>query len=232
MTKQRLQLSIGIVSLVTLLVYTLAHTGGLLSGYVTPGIVGYIAAFGIESAVVSLSLRIGDLRKSQQSTGFFYFVLVSTVAVSGVANTAEGFYTSEGVKLTLSTVERLDVVQAFIGLTATGLISLIVLALSEIVGTDVNQAIKPIVHTASEVVILRKAIDDLRATVNAQSATIDTLQQQGNVQASTVDTRRAKLLTLMNDGDKQLSRQGLAEALGVSVSTVRADIKALNGAVK
>ena len=42
----------------------------------------------------------------------------------------------------LHNVKQLDIVQAVIGLSATGLISLIVLALSEIVGTDVNLTVK------------------------------------------------------------------------------------------
>ncbi|MCP4423499.1 MAG: hypothetical protein GY803_03310, partial [Chloroflexi bacterium] len=41
-----------------------------------------------------------------------------------------------------NTIRQLDPIQAFIGLAATGLVSLIVLALSEIVGTDVETAVK------------------------------------------------------------------------------------------
>jgi predicted transcriptional regulator len=136
--KSKTQLLAGVVSLLALLAYTWVHTGGLLSIYVRPAIVGYVAAFGIEAAVVSLSLRIGDLRRSNVSAGFFLFVLVGVVAVSALANIAEGFRTAQSEPLTLSTVQRLDIVQAVIGLAATGLISLIVLALSEIIGTDVN----------------------------------------------------------------------------------------------
>ncbi len=140
--KTKVQLITGIVSLIALLAYTLVHTGGLLAVYVTPGFVGYVAAFGIEASIVSLSLRIGELRKSNQSTIFFLFVLIATVIVSAVANVSEGFHTSQGVSLTLETVRQLDIVQAMIGVTATGLISLIVLALSEIVGSDVTQTVK------------------------------------------------------------------------------------------
>jgi hypothetical protein len=99
--KAKIQLSVGIVSLVALLAYTLAHTGALLAQYVSPGFIGYVAAFGIELSIVSLSLRIGDLRKSQQSTGFFLFVLVSVVIVSAIANVSEGFYTMYQEQLTL-----------------------------------------------------------------------------------------------------------------------------------
>lgn len=137
--KTKIQLTAGIISLVGLLAYTLVHTGGLLARYIEPGFVGYVAALGVEVAIVSLSLRIGDLRRSNLNYGFFLFVLVSVVVVSALANVAEGFRTSEGVPLTVANAQRLDIVQAAIGLAATGLISLIVLALSEIIGTDVQQ---------------------------------------------------------------------------------------------
>lgn len=140
--KEKVQLISGVISLVALLLYTLVHTGGLLSHYIEPGFIGYVAAFGIELAVVSLSLRIGELRRSKQSTKFFLFVLISVVAVSAMANVAEGFFTLHDEQLTLETVKNLDIMQAVIGVMATGLVSLIVLALSEIVGTDVNLTAK------------------------------------------------------------------------------------------
>lgn len=62
--------------------------------------------------------------------------------MSAVANIAEGFQALHGQPLTTSTISQLDPLQAIIGLLATGLISLIVLALSEIAGTDVSTAIR------------------------------------------------------------------------------------------
>ena len=140
--KANVQIGVTILSLLALLTYTLVHTGGLLARYVHPAAIGYIAAFGIEAAVVSLSVRIGELRRSKQSTGFFLFVLISVVVVSAVANIAEGFTAVQGEQLTSQSIQQLDPVQAFIGLAATGLISLIVLALAEILGTDVDTAVK------------------------------------------------------------------------------------------
>ncbi len=140
--KAKVQIGVTVLSLLALLTYTLVHTGGLLARYVHPAVIGYVAAFGIEAAVVSLSLRIGELRRSKQSTGFFLFVLVAVVVVSAVANIAEGFTAVQGEQLTSRTIQQLDPVQAFIGLSATGLVSLIVLALAEILGTDVDTAVK------------------------------------------------------------------------------------------
>jgi len=140
--KAKIQIGVTVLSLLALLTYTLVHTGGLLARYVHPAVIGYVAAFGIEAAVVSLSLRIGELRRTKQSPGFFLFVLIAVVVVSAVANIAEGFMAVQGATLTLATVRSLDPVQAFIGLAATGLVSLIVLALAEILGTDVETAVK------------------------------------------------------------------------------------------
>jgi len=135
---KRVQIWAGCLSLAGLLLYTFWHTGGLLSRYVAPGFIGYVAAMGVEAAIVSLSLRIGSLRKSGQSPVFFLFVLVSVVVVSAGANIAEGFAASQGELLTSETVAELDWLQAGLGAAATGLVSLIVLAMSEIVGTDVE----------------------------------------------------------------------------------------------
>lgn len=217
--KAKAQLTVGIISLVALLAYTLVHTGGLLARYIEPGLIGYIAAFGIEASVVSLSLRIGELRKSKQSTKFFVFVLVSVVIVSAIANIAEGFEAAQGVTLTLETVKQLDVVQATIGLTATGLISLIVLALSEIVGTDVTQTIKVVEKERREAT----KNDDKWSSVNDNLSSIDKAQQ---ARLSKIDERRQMVLSLLRQG---LSENDMADRLDVSVRTIQRDIVTLNG---
>ena len=138
MNKNSVQLVVGAISLIALLAYTLVHTGSLLARYIEPSFVGYIAAFGIELSVAGLSLRIGELRRSKQKAGFFVFVLVAVVFVSALANVAEGFATQQEQAMTLANISQLDPIQAIVGLAATGLISLIVLALSEIIGTDIS----------------------------------------------------------------------------------------------
>ena len=142
MNKQNIQLGAGGLALVALLAYTLVHTGGLLARYIEPAFVGYVAAFGIELSVVGLSLRIGDLKRNKQKASFFVFVLVAVVFVSALANIAEGFAHQQGYMVTVATISQLDPIQAVIGLAATGLISLIVLALSEIIGTDISTIAK------------------------------------------------------------------------------------------
>ena len=111
--KNKIQIAAGVVSLAALLTYTLVHTGGLLARYVQPAAVGYVAALGIEIAIVSLSLRIGDLRRSGLDTRWFLFVLVSVVVVSALANVYEGFHTYYGQPLTVATVGQLDETMLF-----------------------------------------------------------------------------------------------------------------------
>lgn len=140
--KDSIRLIASAISLISLLAYTFWHTGGLLASYVAPGWIGYIAAIGIELSVVSLSLRIGELKRSGLSAKWFYSVLVAVVIVSAAANMSEGHRTFTDSPLTWYTIQQLDIVQGFIGLVATALISLIVFSLSEIIGDDVNGTIK------------------------------------------------------------------------------------------
>ncbi len=235
--KAKFQLGIGIVSLIALLVYTLAHTGALLAQYVSPVFIGYIAAFGIEAAIVSLSLRIGDLRKSQQSATFFYFVLVSTVIISAIANIAEGFYTMHGEHLTLSTVRQLDLVQAVIGVTATGLISLIVLALSEIVGTDVTQTVKQAEKERNKKVSLT-TVDSENITPDVtDSAVFETTPEQAEKarqakqqQDSVTRAQRLDSIVTTLSVNPLMDVTDLASQVGVSRQTVYRDLDELQQA--
>ena len=129
-----LQIAIASVALVLMLLYNFVHTGGLLASYVSPAVVGYLAAAGIELAVVGLSLQIGRRKQLHLGAGFFYFVLVSVVVVSALANMNQGHLQRYGTYLTVETVTSIDVLQGIIGIAATGLLSLIVMAMSEIVG--------------------------------------------------------------------------------------------------
>lgn len=141
-SKSQVQITIGLLALSGVLLYNWTHTGGLLAGYVRPDFIGYIAAGGIELAIVGLSLRIADLRKQNVNARFFVFTLAAVVIVSALANVAEGYAVKFGESLTLANAGRLDIVQGVVSLAATGLLSLVTFALAEIVGGDVNQAAK------------------------------------------------------------------------------------------
>lgn len=140
LTSDTFKAGIGVVSLVCLLAYTWMHTSELLARYVNPDAFGYAAAAGIELAIVSLSLRIGQERKQGRSAAGFYAVLVSVLVVSAFANIAEGYATMFGQLLTAANIAQVDWIQAIVGIAATGLLSVIVLALSDIIGGDVRKA--------------------------------------------------------------------------------------------
>jgi hypothetical protein len=135
-----LQTVITAVALVLVLVYNFVHTGGLLASYVNPWWVGYVAAFGIELAVVGLSLQIGYRRLRNHTTGFFYFVLIAVVVVSALANVSQGHLERYGGELTWQNVTMIDGLQVIVGIAATALLSLIVMAMAEIVGQFMDQA--------------------------------------------------------------------------------------------
>lgn len=135
--KNWIMILIGILSLGGLLSYTFTHTGNLLASYVNPPIVGFAAAAGIELSIVGLSMRIGELKKAGLSTRFFWGTLIAVVVVSAFANIAEGYLVKFGKPLVWGDIGNLDIVQAVVSFAATGLISLVTLALSELVGQDV-----------------------------------------------------------------------------------------------
>jgi len=128
----------GCAALLLLLTYTAWHTGGLFARHVQPPWIGYAAAIGVESSVVTLSAWIGLNRKSNRSVRKPMVVLGLVVLVSMLANIAEGFVARYSNQLTVLTVEHIDPVQAGIGFAATGMISVIVFALSDILGSNVK----------------------------------------------------------------------------------------------
>lgn len=201
----------GFVALAALLLYTWYHTGALLANYIADKWVGYIAAVGIELAVVILSLSIGQARRTGQATGFFYFVLVSTAAVSVIANVSEGFRADRGVGLTLDTWHRLDPLQWVIALAATGLISLIVLALSEIVGAGVQ-------NDGHAVTVTQIAVT-APVTVQDNPGQVSEPDPPRPATVDSVDRKTAALVWL--SGHPDADEDTLAQTFNVSPRTAR-----------
>ena len=128
-----------IISVVCLLAYTFVHTGAVLARYIHPWIFGYVCAFGIEFVVAMVSFKLSTLRKRQTRTSYMLmFILIAALCASAVANVYEGYYIKYGVELSWENIGQIDKIQAFVGLTATALISLLVFAVSEIIGTDAD----------------------------------------------------------------------------------------------
>ncbi len=134
------QAIVGGSALVCLLVYTWSHTAGLLSAYADPPAVGYIAATGVEIAVVWLSLRIGQARNRGKRARGLTLVLVAVAGVSVLANVANGYEVAFGQVFTGVNVRSVDWLQAFVGVVATALIPALVFAIANVIGADAREA--------------------------------------------------------------------------------------------
>lgn len=163
-----------IIGIVCLLAYTFVHTGALLARYVYPPAFGYLCAFGVEAIIALTSYRLATLRKQQTKSRFLVFILIAALTVSAFANVYEGYHTRYKIDLTWQNMVYIDPIQAFIGLTATALISLLVFAVAEIIGNDVNTIAKA--NTRKQ----RKAEQDEQKPVVVQ-----TNNEQGQTQVQT-----------------------------------------------
>lgn len=143
-TKQKGQVVVilSLLALVCVLVYTFWHTGALLSHYIAPGWLGYIAAAGIELTVISMSVQFRDIltsaARSRFTKGLFVFVFLAALAVSALANVSEGFRTATGLLFTSATFSTMDSWVWIVGVSATGLLSLVVMSLAELLGDSFN----------------------------------------------------------------------------------------------
>jgi len=185
--KLLMQTTITAVALVLVLVYNFVHTGGLLASYVEPWWIGYVAALGIELAVVGLSLQIGYRRRINDTTGFFYFVLISVVIVSALANMSQGHLQRYTTELTWANLTSIDVIQGIVGIAATALLSLIVMAMAEIVGQFMEREQDTNVDTSSQVPMFHSATEAVRWWHEQQpELTPVQLAEQANCSRSTV----------------------------------------------
>lgn len=142
MTKKRIELILSGIGILCLLLFTWTHTGNLLAKYINPRALGFAAAAGIELTVIGLSIRIGDLRRQNLNTRFFWFALGSVLFVSALANLSEGYSIRYGTDITLGSFRTIDGIQIALLLSANALISILIMALSEIIGQDVESASK------------------------------------------------------------------------------------------
>ncbi len=217
MNERKLELIIGGLALFGLLAYTFVHTGALFARWVHPSWIGYTAAFGIELSVVWMSIRIGANRKAGKQSRWLVFVLAMTLFTSAIANVAEGFEAFTGQTFALSNLGQIDVLQGVVGAFATAFVCLVVFALSEVIGTDVDRAIKQ---------AKRGERKDEPAPVASEP--------QGERGANTYQDKIYALLTL----DEQLTQAQIARRTGASKATVSKWVRAFesehstNGVIK
>lgn len=143
-TKQKSQVVVvlSLLALLCVLVYTFWHTGALLARYIAPAFLGYVAAAGVELTVISMSVQFRDILASPAKhwtvKALFMFVFLAALAVSALANVSEGFRTAYGTVLDSTTFRTVDILVAVIGVSATGLLSLVVMSLAELLGDSFN----------------------------------------------------------------------------------------------
>ena len=235
-----IQTGAAILATSLLLLYTWFHTGSLLARYIVIWPIGYVAAAGIEVAIVSLSLRLGQVGWKANGTAVYKAALIMALVVSALANIAEGYaalYTLPGAAtpalLTWGSMWQIDPVQALLGVAATGLISILVYALADGIGGDVAHAQDEradFTPVATPPALDLQPLYSLLATMSEQlTATTERLTAL-EITAAPVATRALDLATVfpvdedhpkqraldMWLGDLALSTRRVGEAVGVS----------------
>lgn len=133
----------GYIALCTLLLYNWLHTGELLSRFISPSSIGFVAALGVELAVVELSQRIGQHGWKSVQAAPYRKTLLAVLTVSAFANVYEGYAVKYGGELTLNALPAIDLIQGVVGVAATGLLSWVVYRLSDITST-VGRAVQDV----------------------------------------------------------------------------------------
>lgn len=128
------------IAMLPMLLYNWRHTSSLFARYIAPPWFAYGVAFGIEVSVFVLALRLGQQRATGTNDKRTIAILAGALFVSAIANILEGYATRYGAPLTVADVRSIDPIQAVGWLAATGLISVLVFALSNIIGGDVRKA--------------------------------------------------------------------------------------------
>lgn len=230
--KAQIQTGLSLLAMVAMLSYTFWHTGALLSRYIVPPALGYVAAAGVELTIIAMSIHfdlLADGSKTWWSKGLFVFVFLSTLAVSALANVSEGFYTAKGLTLTTSTFSQIDPLQAVIGVSATGLLSICVMSLAEILGDSFSVVLGIMSEIAQHPVRIGRSTRQ----VSYPDMAIDTFAAG---RRAAHDTKRASkrqaidaMLSLLRD-KPDASKSELAEAAGKSRATVSAYLVELTAA--
>lgn len=217
-TEQRTQMIIAGLALLGLLAYTFVHTGGLMSSYIRPAFVGYMAAFGVELAVAGISFRLASLKRKQLTSRSLLFILISALFVSALANISEGYTVRYGKPLTWANLGDIDYIQAVIGIAATGLISLMVFAISETIGVDVETVVK---QTERE----QKQAEQPKQTEQEPKPAVFTQPVQGEQGERSY---RDGVFTILNSGE-HLGPTEMARRLGTTKATAHKWIQVWQG---
>ena len=146
--EHRIILALSVFALIMLLLYTGVHTANVLARYVQPAFIGWLAAFGIELTIALMAWRLARGKGEGKLNIFIIGALLFALFVSMLANVDEGYRINYQDSLQIANLGQLDVFQGIVGLAVTGLIPVLVFAISEIVGselfTEVEQSVKSV----------------------------------------------------------------------------------------
>lgn len=138
--KDDMLFALTLLALIFFLIYNFFHTAAAMARYVNPPFIGYVAALGVEIAIVVLSIRIGDLRTQKKSAFMQFGILIGALSVSTLANLTEGFQVAYNQNFTINAFYALDQAQIVISIAMTALISFLVFMLTETISADVEKA--------------------------------------------------------------------------------------------
>lgn len=212
------------ISLVLALAASLAHVAYAFStvnnGDMTSG---YISAIAVDLGMLALAGGINRRKVNKVSTrglwaGVIVFSVISTYAnwLSGISHVIPIQGHQDNWLVSLRPI------------ILSAVLPLLVIYLSEVVSGDYQRHQEEIAREE------RKAVKQAQKPVSdapndtQNSVTVDPLAKANETRQAQIDERREAILTLLNDGKTQPE---IAEAIGVSLATVKRDTKALNGQV-
>lgn len=186
-----------------ILSYTFVHTSNVLARYIHPPFVGWLAGGGIELIIFSMSWKLATI-KGKDPNRLLKFTLIISLVVSTIANVAEGYYVSHKQELTWANIGSIDPIQALVGISSNLLLPILVFAVSELVGSDIERITKQATKPAKE-----------KAEQGEHGRTLVPVTEQ----TESDDYKRA-VYTLLNKGERMGPRP-MAAAVGCSPATAK-----------
>ena len=144
LTQRNIQIALTSIVLFSLVQYGFFHVAPTFARYTEHWQSAYFMAFGFELAVFSLSLAIGLRTKTGGSVGFFWAVLVISLAVTTIANVYEAWLVS-GLNLPNGTTYgamALFGVEVVVLLVLNLSIPFVTMSMAELLGDHYNQLVK------------------------------------------------------------------------------------------
>lgn len=195
-----------------ILSYTFVHTSNVLARYIHPPFVGWLAGAGIELIIFSMSWKLATI-KGKDPNRLLKFTLIVSLIVSTIANVAEGYYVSHKQELTWANIGLIDPVQALVGISSNLLLPILVFAVSELVGSDIER-------------ITKQAVPKPGKEKQEAPEQIQTLEPEAE-QSTPSDYKQAIYAILR--GGEQLGPRPMAEVVGCSPATAKKWIDSYQG---